>query len=335
MNKGVVSQFTSNAVIPPQVEEEKAGEATDIENTNKTSNTIPLSQIKLPSSQPRKYFDQAKLESLAASIRENGVLEPLLVRAIPETDDFELIAGERRYRAAEIVKLTEVPVVVLEVDDNTTTQIRLIENLQREDLNPLEETEGILELLALRLKMDSKEVIKLLQNKEKEQRDNPSHNVMGSEEEKAETEEEVEKEIEVVEEVFAATSRMSWKSFVKNRLPLLNLPEDLLEVLRKGEIEYTKAKELNKLKNDEARKKLLQEAIKDSLSLEQIRQKIKELQRKGTETENSEPLPLKQQVDEAFHQLKKSKVWDDKKKAAKLKKLLKDMQELMKEKPLP
>lgn len=306
--------------------------------TPASKNELPILEIELPDSQPRRYFDPEKLQSLANSIKEHGILEPLLVR--PKNDKYELVAGERRLKAAQIAGFDQVPVIIKGFSDKETIQIRLIENLQREDLNPLEETEGILELLALRLEMDSEKVIKLLQNKEKEQRDNPSHNDTGSEEgeenKEGETEEdEAQKQIETVEEVFAVTSRMNWKSFVKNRLPLLKLPEDLLEALRAGKIEYTKAKEINKLKNDEARKKLLDEAIKDNLSLEQIRQKIKELQRKDPETNNSKPLPLKQQVDNAFRQLKNSKVWDDKKKATKLKKLLKDMQELMKENPLP
>lgn len=304
--------------------------------TPASKNKLPISEIKLPTSQPRRYFDEEKLENLAKSIKEHGVLEPLLVR--PKDDKYELIAGERRLRASEKAELTEVPVIILDLDETQTNQIRLIENLQREDLNPLEETEGILELLALQLGRTSEEVPKLLQTMEKEQRDNPSHNVMGSEEgevqtkeNEAETEgEKAQKELKIVEEVFSATSSMNWKSFVKNRLPLLKLPKDLLEVLRRGEIEYTKAKEINKLKDDEARKELLKEAIEDNLSLEQIRQKIKELKQEDTTTENPEPLPLKQQVDDAFRQLKKSKVWDDKKKAGKLKKVLKDIEELMK-----
>ena len=302
-----------------------------------SKNELPISEIELPNSQPRRYFDPEKLESLAKSIKEHGILEPLLVRP-KEDGKYELVAGERRLKAAQLAGFSQVPVIIKGFSDKETIQIRLIENLQREDLNPLEETEGILELLALRLGGTVEEAAKLLQNKEKEQRDNPSHNDVGSEKkekknegDKVDTEEEeAQKQIETIEEVFATTSRMSWKSFVKNRLPLLKLPEDLLEVLREGKIEYTKAKEINKLKDDETRKKLLEEAIKDNLSLEQIRQKIKELQRKDPETDNSEPLPLKQQVDEAFRQLKKSKGWDDKKKATKLKNLLKQMQELMK-----
>ena len=315
-------------------DEEKGGTEIPIPNSK---NELPISEIELPNSQPRRYFDPEKLESLAKSIKEHGILEPLLVRP-KEDGKYELVAGERRLKAAQLAGFSQVPVIIKGFSDKETIQIRLIENLQREDLNPLEETEGILELLALRLGGTVEEAAKLLQNKEKEQRDNPSHNDVGSEKkekknegDKVDTEEEeAQKQIETIEEVFATTSRMSWKSFVKNRLPLLKLPEDLLEVLREGKIEYTKAKEINKLKDDETRKKLLEEAIKDNLSLEQIRQKIKELQRKDPETDNSEPLPLKQQVDEAFRQLKKSKGWDDKKKATKLKNLLKQMQELMK-----
>ncbi|MHC5728871.1 MAG: ParB/RepB/Spo0J family partition protein, partial [Nostoc sp.] len=122
------------------------GESFDqTQSTANSPNTIPISLIKLPASQPRRYFDPQKLEELSRSIQKLGILEPLLVRPLL-SGDYELVAGERRLRASQIAGLTEVPVVVHDIDDITTYQVRLVENLQREDLNPLEETEGILEL---------------------------------------------------------------------------------------------------------------------------------------------------------------------------------------------
>jgi ParB family transcriptional regulator, chromosome partitioning protein len=91
-------------------------------------------------SQPRKHFDEAKLQELAESIKEKGILEPLMVRKIAE--GYELIVGERRWRAAQKAGLKEVPVMVKEAEDREVLELSLIENLQREDLNPIEEAEG-------------------------------------------------------------------------------------------------------------------------------------------------------------------------------------------------
>ena len=87
-------------------------------------------------SQPRKYFDEAKLQELAASIKEKGILEPLIVRRVDQ--GYELIVGERRWRAAQKAGLKEVPVLVKEIDGREVLELSLIENLQREDLNPIE-----------------------------------------------------------------------------------------------------------------------------------------------------------------------------------------------------
>ncbi|MFN3368464.1 MAG: ParB/RepB/Spo0J family partition protein, partial [Thermus sp.] len=120
---------------------------------------LPLSQLR-PRPQPRRRFDEASLEALAESVRAHGVLEPLLVRKAGE--GYEIIAGERRYRAAEMAGLKEVPVIILEVDERTAQAIALMENLQREDLNPYEETLGVLDLLALELSKSREEVVSLL-----------------------------------------------------------------------------------------------------------------------------------------------------------------------------
>jgi len=96
-------------------------------------------------SQPRKYFDESKLQALAESIKEKGILEPLIVRRAAE--GYELIIGERRWRAAQKAGLKEVPVLVKEVEGSDALEISLIENLQREDLNPIEEAEAFKRLL--------------------------------------------------------------------------------------------------------------------------------------------------------------------------------------------
>ncbi len=110
---------------------------------------VPIELIRPGSLQPRRRFGEAELEALAESIREKGVLQPLLVRAIVEDDAaFELVAGERRWRAAQRVGLHEVPVIVRVLSDHEVLEIALVENLQREDLSPLEEAEAYSRLIA-------------------------------------------------------------------------------------------------------------------------------------------------------------------------------------------
>lgn len=101
------------------------------------ANEFPIDLIDPSALQPRVHFDDAKLEELAQSIRANGVVQPLLIR--PKGDRFELIAGERRWRAAQLAGLTKIPAVLREVSDDKILELALIENIQREDLNPIEE----------------------------------------------------------------------------------------------------------------------------------------------------------------------------------------------------
>ena len=111
------------------------------ENTSEKENTITMLKISLvdpKSDQPRKYFDKDALEELANSITENGLLQPILVREYAE-GRYQIIAGERRFRASKLAGLTEIPAIILDRDNKSVAQIALIENIQREDLNPIEE----------------------------------------------------------------------------------------------------------------------------------------------------------------------------------------------------
>lgn len=106
---------------------------------------VPLSRIHPCPFQPRKDFPAESLQELADSIREQGIVQPLIVRA--QGNGFELIAGERRWRAAQLAGLTEVPILVREADDRKVLELALIENLQRENLNPIEEALGYSQLI--------------------------------------------------------------------------------------------------------------------------------------------------------------------------------------------
>ena len=108
--------------------------------TKEKSSEILLSQIKANQYQPRTSFDQKKLEELAESIKKHGVIQPVLVRK--DGKGFELVAGERRFRAAKLAKLKKIPVVVSNISDVQSLEIAILENIQREDLNPLEVAKG-------------------------------------------------------------------------------------------------------------------------------------------------------------------------------------------------
>ena len=109
------------------------------------SQTLRLSEIEPNRSQPRKKFDDESISALADSIKRHGILQPLLVR--PYGSGYQIVAGERRWRAARMLGMTEVPVQIREFSDSESMQIALIENLQRENLNPIEEAQGYFELM--------------------------------------------------------------------------------------------------------------------------------------------------------------------------------------------
>ena len=286
----------------------------DVESPS-APNMIVITRIRLPAQQPRRYFDPQKMEQLVLSVKEHGILEPLLVRTLDESDFYELVAGERRYRAAKEAGLTDVPAVIRNLTDEQAVQLALIENLQREDLNPIEETEGVLQLLALKLEMSVDEIPKLLYRMQHQAKGKVAHNVMGS------------SENEAVQAVFASLGTMTWESFVNNRLPLLNLPEDVLEALQQGKIAYTKAQAIARVKNEEQRRDILKEAIAQDLSLAQIKERVDGF--KFNAAVAAEQPPLKTQIDDALKLAKRAKIWDDPKKQKKLEKVLSDLRSLI------
>ncbi|MGH8073096.1 MAG: ParB/RepB/Spo0J family partition protein [Lysobacter sp.] len=129
-----------------------AAEAPSLEaNGNDTLRHLPVDALTAGKYQPRKHWDEDKLEELAESIKAQGVIQPIVVREVDRdgrgSKTYEIIAGERRWRASQLAGLTEIPVVVREVDDRTVVAMSLIENIQREDLNPLEEAQALQRLI--------------------------------------------------------------------------------------------------------------------------------------------------------------------------------------------
>ncbi len=276
---------------------------------------LPIEVISLETSQPRRYFEPEKLQQLADSIRKYGIIEPLLVRQKGST--YFLVAGERRYRAAKIAELQTVPVVVRELSDEEALAVALVENLVREDLNPVEETEGILSLLGLELQTSVDEVKSLLYRLDNEQKGKATNNVIGSDQQAK------------IISVFEGLGQ-SWQSFVNNRLPLLKLPFHILEEIKKGTIAYTKAKAISTLKNEDQQKTLLDESISQQLSLTEIKERIKTLkeQQQNNNQDEAEIL-FKQKVDQTSQLLKKAKPLKNTRQQKKLLRLLSEIETLL------
>lgn len=129
LGKGLNALFSDNTV---EVEEKAPASGIQM---------VRLSQVEINRHQPRKTMDEEKIQQLADSIAQHGIIQPLIVRSVGE-EQYQIVAGERRWRAAKMAGLQEVPVVVKDYTDQQVAEIALVENLQREDLNPMEEAEG-------------------------------------------------------------------------------------------------------------------------------------------------------------------------------------------------
>ncbi|MCD7723894.1 MAG: ParB/RepB/Spo0J family partition protein [Clostridiales bacterium] len=184
---------------------------------------LPLNEIVPNKDQPRKTFDEVALAELAESIRRHGVLQPLLVRPIPE-GGYQLVAGERRWRASRQAGLKEVPAIIRELSDTETMEISIIENLQREDLNPIEEAEGLQAL--------------------------------------------VERCGFTQEQVAASVGKS--RPAITNSLRLLNLPQEVREMTRRGEISAGHARALLALDNEAMICEAAKNIIKNNLTVRDV-----------------------------------------------------------------
>ena len=272
---------------------------------------ISISQIIRPAHQPRRYFDEAALHRLANSVKEKGILQPLLVRPL-NGGNYELIAGERRYKAAIIAELKEVPVLTQELSDPEAYELALMENLQREDLNPVEETEGILELLSRKMGKQRDEVISLFHKSAHPQRKTVNTGIHKN-------------ELEMIERVFTVVGQLTPESFRTNRLPLLNLPAYLLEALKQGQIEYSKARVIGRVKEPKKAQKLLTEAIKENLSRKEIEERVRQLNQKKPRSSR-----LEKHLDSTITQVKKAKLWKQPEKKKRLEEILRELEQLLK-----
>lgn len=173
--------------------------------------TLPVSELTPGAQQPRRSFKEEQLAELAQSIHERGILQPLLVRPI-SGGGYEIVAGERRWRAAQLAGLSEVPVILRNFSDQEAAMVALIENVQRENLNVIDEIDSKIRLIGYALDLPEEQV----PGKLNELRRNP-----------------VPEQVEILETVFRPLGE-KWSSFARNKLRILNYPPHLVEALRRG-----------------------------------------------------------------------------------------------------
>lgn len=287
-----------------------------LSSPTKAATSVAIDEICLPTkNQPRRYFDPEKLEHLVVSVKEHGILEPLLVRPLRD-GNYELVAGERRLRAARAAGLSEVPVVSRELDDKQALAIALMENLQREDLNPVEETEAVLELLALTLNVERSEIVSIL------------HSSYNAKQRGQDLNQNVLIQLEQIESLLSEIGRFNVGTFRSTRLPLLNLPSSVLTALQQGLIEYTKAIAISRVKDEQQQSQLLETAIAENLSLSEIKARIKEIK----------PIPeptadrmLVERFTEIGKRMRQTKAWSAPKKRERITKLLDELEKLTSE----
>lgn len=216
------------------------------------STTLPVGDLQPGTFQPRAHFAPEALEELARSIREQGILQPLLVRPLGN-GRYEIVAGERRWRAAQMAGLTEVPVLLRDLTDAQAQVAAAVENLQREDLNPLEEVRARLQVAAATLGVSPQEAVARLFALDRRPEDDPEA-------------------VARLDTVFGALGRETWRSFVKNRAALLHLPEDVQAAVQRG-LDYRKALVVGRVADPEARALLLQAAA-DGATVQALREQV-------------------------------------------------------------
>jgi ParB family transcriptional regulator, chromosome partitioning protein len=268
-----------------------------------------------PNRQPyRHFYDQAQITAWAeGEIAKNGIRSALWVRPIQnQSGQYELIAGMRRLMAAKSLGLVEVPVRVFDLDDAAAYQAMRAENRDREEPTPLEDLDGTLNLLALRLEIPVSGVISLLYRMDNEARGkvvNPT--ILGT------------PKADIVEEIFA-NSGVSWQSFLSTRLRLLKLPSEILDAIRQSKLQYTKAIEVAKVKDTNDQEKLLDDAISQDLSITDIKARVKH--------SNMPPLQqstISSQLDNVYKRLKKSRALEDPKHAKVLQSVIEQLEKIV------
>ncbi len=222
---------------------------------------VAIANIRRSPDQVRTWFDPNKLQKLADAIERVGFKGTVLLGPQDDDGNFPLIYGERRLRAVELLGWSHVPGEVVDVDLQTAKLLTFTENTLREDLNPYEETVGMIELIASQLELSFNEVVSTL------------YQMKNAHEGKAVTPYNAESIQHLIEEYLP---KLSWLSFVTTRLKLLKLPADIQVALKAGKLEYTKALAISRVAEPQ-RGELLATTISNSLSLSEINARVKAL----------------------------------------------------------
>lgn len=220
-------------------------------NESQGTQTIRMSEIEPNKSQPRRHFDENAITTLADSIRQHGLIQPILVRSTGT--GYQIVAGERRWRACRMLGMSEIPAVVKEFSDSETAQIALIENIQREDLNPIEEAAAYKELM---------------ENYDMTQ-----------------------------EELSKAVGKS--RSAIANAVRLLNMPEKVQELLRKGELSAGQAKAIAAAESEEQMVDLAERAANGQITV----RAIEKLLAQKDEEEKEEPAKADTEKKQAMNYL--------------------------------
>jgi ParB family transcriptional regulator, chromosome partitioning protein len=274
----------------------------------------------------RYYYDTDELQQWAVNdIKPNGIRSPLWVRPHPtRPEKYELVAGFRRYKAAEILKLSTVPVIVFQWTDEVAFQAAIAENANRRDFNALEELDNMLRLLEIQLGFEQSDVVSLLYRMNNALKGTTNQNVL------------VSPESEAVKQTFDSFGKITWQSFVSSRLPLLKKPDDILDAIRRGEIQYTKGILVASLKDPRQRQELLENAQKNFMSVAEIKRKVIQLNQStatNSATDGRSNFSRQQFKDRLTATLETASqnktLWDDTQKIQKLEKLLSQIEAII------
>lgn len=299
----------------------------DVSSPSVKPTEVKLSSIQLtfsfaPNQAPlRHQYDRREIENWVDSdLRHNGIHTPILLRPHPLTPGFfELIDGMTRYIAAtEFLGYEAISAVVMDLTDEQAYRVATSSTANRKKFTPLEYLDHALFLLSQEFQLATDDVCRLLYRLNNQSK-KANHIDMVKSEEEAES-----NEFGRVEGVFAFLGQTTWRSFVSNYLPVLKLPPELLAAVRKGDLEYSKAISLSRVKDAQDQAQLLEQATTEGLSSSELKERV------ALSKDQKEPIPeIRKRLDAAVKGVKKGKIWNDPSKSQQLNRLIDQIEALV------
>ena len=317
---------TDEGETPQSVSEHRQGTVQGIaKGSEAAAINIAIEDIQPWKNQPRKYFEESKLQDLAASFKRDGFKGTLLVRPDEETERYTIVYGERRWRAAKIAGLTEIPCMVSSMNDAQAMEFAMGENLLREDLSKLEEAEGLLSILEMHTRLTAKEIESLV-IKQAHPRYMENGSYVGTNEKAGEYLPEIG---EILEHCGISIS-----TFRSKHLQLRKLHEDVRKAHLEKDLHYSKALEVQKIPDSALRQALLQRIQGGELSsLSEIKKSVKEAVEHCRKEEAKPAQELRTQFRRVTKQVGSAKNWkhieQDSRKRKKIERLLTQLNELV------